>query len=122
MALNKFFRVAHCELTKEKDDLIDEKLRLVNQKVKEVKADIKEKIEEKAEELWNEVKEKYVSSSVKEAFDFVEEILKNLRDFGKLDEVEFDTPLFVLLLLVKRAQDGLGKTWHDNLPKGSIYT
>ncbi len=43
----------------------------------------------------------------------------NLRDFGQLDSVEFDTPVVVLLALVKRAQDRLDKEWMASLPKNS---
>ncbi len=41
----------------------------------------------------------------------------NLKDFGQLDTVEFDTPVIILLALVKKAQDRLDKEWLASLPK-----
>ena len=68
--------MAHCAGPPKKDEAhLDRALRSVHEKVKEVQEDVKEAVDQKAEEAWNTIKEKYISKPVKESFDFVTKII-----------------------------------------------
>lgn len=130
-------RVAHCE-PEEEPDRLDIALKEVSNKVDEVKQDVKQFVDKKAEEIWQDIKIKYITEPMQEAFDIVNSILgmfsiifgctlindptffaDSLRDFAHLDRVTFESPVFILLVLVKVAQDRLNRTVLESLPKES---
>ena len=71
-----FLSVAHCAgPPKPNEDELDKALRKVHTKVQEVSDDVKEAVDQKAEEAWNLIREKYISKPVKESLDFMAKIL-----------------------------------------------
>ena len=113
------FRVANCATDNKTEDKLDETLRRVHQAVEEVKTDLKEKANEKAEELVEELKDRYMTEELEEGFEFIKNIMENLKEFGKFDDSPFQTALPVILALIKKAQDKGEKDWRHALPKTS---
>ncbi|XP_059086966.1 uncharacterized protein LOC131883499 isoform X2 [Tigriopus californicus] len=128
---HRYIQVAYCQTEEESArSTFDRHLSDTHKKMQMAKEDARIKIEEmredaseiltmKTEELWSRLRERYVTQALEEAFDFVTNIIDNLRDFGEIDKEEFDSPLFVLLALIKTVQDDLDQAWIESLPKKS---
>jgi hypothetical protein len=66
------YRIASCDTPAQ--DSLDQVLKKVNVEVEERKREFKEKWDAKMEELWETVKERYISDPAKESFKLIEEI------------------------------------------------
>ena len=69
------YRVAHCDVEQDTYDKLDVALKKVQEKSDEIKADVKESIDKKAAELWDIIKEKYITEHLNEAFSIIDEIM-----------------------------------------------
>ena len=111
----KYLNVAFCKQKTEDDDFLDAKFREVHEKVEEVGQEIKTRVEEKADALWQEAKDKYISKPVAEAFDMIEKIFGNVFEFADLDKSNFRTPIVVLLALIRSAQLDEERLWMEEV-------
>lgn len=128
---HRYIRVAHCEADEGKFDNLDEALKVAadkvqdlkevaSERVQDMKEDLAEMVDKKADELFALAKEKYMTETLKEAFEFMQNILDNLKEFGGWEKEEFETPLIILLGMIKQAQNVLDEEWIKGLPKESM--
>jgi hypothetical protein len=124
----RYIQVAHCESPPAKMDKLDQALFDAHVKANEVQAyaqkkadealdDLKKHVDEKAEELWELTKDKYISKAMIEAFELIVKIFDNFKDFSQYNDVHFRTPLPLLLGLIMTAQHKVSREWIESLPE-----
>lgn len=94
LALRRY-RLAYCE---------DKGCNNARDPVDLVLEDVKAKLDDLSADWWQRAKDSLFDERMKEALDFITDILENLKAFDAPD-LEYTAPRFILLALVKKAQE-----------------
>ena len=96
------------EWTEKAEDALEEAKR----RTEEAMDDLKGHVDQKKEELWELVKEKYVSKTMTEAIDLITDILENVKDFTNIEVKEgLRAPIFIPLAMIMVAQGKRAEKW-----------
>ena len=97
---------------KEWTEKAEEALEEAKRKTEEAMDDLKGHVDQKKEELWELVKEKYVSKTMEEAIDLITDILENVKDFANIEVKEgLRAPIFIPLAMIMVAQGKRAENW-----------
>ena len=80
----RYIKVAHCEPPEDDEplDKLDEALKVAADKVQDMKNELAEAVDKKADELFAMAKEKYMTETLKEAFEFMQGIFGKVASFA----------------------------------------
>ena len=99
--------------------MLDVKSKLDDLGADDILVDLKGKVDKMGEEWWDKAKQSILDEKMEEAVDFITKIIERLQTFD-MPDIEYKNPRFVLLALLKKAQEYSAEKFASSLKKADM--